>query len=63
MPILPSDTKETVFQALNRTMWAQNKAFKSGMVMDAKCLRYGCYNYIAKILELRLLNDSGDFRT
>jgi hypothetical protein len=30
LSLLPSKTKETVFQILNRTIWTQNKAFKSG---------------------------------
>jgi hypothetical protein len=30
MSLLPSKTKEKVFQILNRTIWTQNKAFKSG---------------------------------
>ncbi len=29
MSLLPSKTKETVFQILNRTIWTQNKPFKS----------------------------------
>ncbi len=32
IPLLPSKTKEMVFQILNRTILTQNKAFKSGMV-------------------------------
>ncbi len=30
--LLPSKTKETTFQTLNRTTWMHNKSFKSGMV-------------------------------
>jgi hypothetical protein len=63
MPLLPSKTKETTFQILNRTIWTQNKAFKSGMVAEPTCLRceevetmehllYGCENYSAKIWAL-----------
>jgi len=63
LPLLPSKTKETVFQILNRTIWTQNKAFKSGMAPDACCYRcdevetmehllYACENYSAKIWDL-----------
>ncbi len=60
MSLLPSKTKETTFQILNRTIWTQNKAFKSGMATEATCFRceevetmehllYGCENYSAKV--------------
>ncbi len=60
MSLLPSKTKETTFQILNRTIWTQNKAFKSGMAREATCFRcedvetmehllYGCENYSAKV--------------
>jgi hypothetical protein len=60
MSLLPSKTKETTFQILNRTIWTQNKAFKSGMAAEPTCFRceevetmehllYGCENYSAKI--------------
>jgi hypothetical protein len=63
MSLLPSKTKETVFQILSRTIWTQNKACKSGLALDACCLRCeetgtmehllnGCENYSAKIWEL-----------
>jgi hypothetical protein len=63
MSLLPSKTKETTFQILNRTVWTQNKAFKSGMAAEPTCLRceevetmehllYGCENYSAKIWAL-----------
>jgi hypothetical protein len=63
LSLLPSKTKETVFQVHNRTVWTQNKAFKSGMAADATCFRcdetetmehllYGCENYSAKIRAL-----------
>ncbi len=60
MSILPSKTKKAVFQVLNRTKWTQNKALKSGMVLDARCLwcetmehlLYGSQHYSAKIWEL-----------
>jgi hypothetical protein len=35
LSILPSKTKETVFQILNRTIWKQKKAFKSDVAEDA----------------------------
>jgi hypothetical protein len=37
LSLLPSKSKETVFQILNRTIWTQNKAFKSGRAPDARC--------------------------
>jgi hypothetical protein len=60
LSLLPSKTKETTFQILNRTIWTQNKAFKSGMATEATCFRceevetmehllYGCENYSAKV--------------
>jgi hypothetical protein len=63
LSLLPSKTKETVFQILNRTIWTQNKAFKSGRATDARCLRceeietmehllYCCEHYSAKIWDL-----------
>jgi hypothetical protein len=65
LSLLPSKTKETetVFQILNRTIWTQNKAFKSGRAADARCLRceeietmehllYCCEHYSAKIRDL-----------
>jgi hypothetical protein len=63
MPLLPSKTKETVFQILNRTIWIQNKAFKSGRAPDTLCYRceevetmehllYSCEHYSAKIWDL-----------
>ncbi len=60
--LLPSKTKETVFQILNKTIWTQNKAFKSGRATDAKCFRceeietmehlYCCEHYSAKVWDL-----------
>jgi hypothetical protein len=55
-----SPTKETTFQTLNRTIWAPNKAFTSGMAPDPMCLQceesetmehllYTCANYSPKI--------------
>jgi hypothetical protein len=63
LSLLPSKTKETTFQVLNRTVWTQNKAFKSGMAAEGTCFRcdetetmehllYGCENYSAKIWAL-----------
>jgi hypothetical protein len=31
IPFLSSKTKETAFKILNRTIWTNNKAFKSGL--------------------------------
>ena len=36
-PLLCSKTKENSFQTLNRTIWTNNKAFKSGMREDPDC--------------------------
>ena len=55
-PLLCSKTKENSFQTLNRTIWTNNKAFKSGMRDDPDCpycgetetmehLYFGCENY------------------
>jgi hypothetical protein len=63
LSLLPSKTKETVFQILNRTIWTQNKASKSGRAPDASCycceeietmehLLYCCEHYSAKIWDL-----------
>jgi hypothetical protein len=63
LSLLPSKTKETTFQVLNRTIWTQNKASKSGMAAEATYFRcdetetmehllYGCENYSAKIWAL-----------
>ena len=40
-PLLCSKTKENSFQTLNRTIWTNNKAFKSGMLDDLDCPYYG----------------------
>ncbi len=37
--MLSSKMKVTTFQILNRTIWTQNKAFKSGLAPDPTCLR------------------------
>ncbi len=63
LSLLPSKTKETVFQILNRTIWTQNKALKSGRGPDARCFRceeietmehllYCCEHYSAIIWDL-----------
>ena len=36
---LPSKTKDTTFQILNRTIWTNNKAHKSGRIDNPKCDR------------------------
>ena len=36
-PLLCAKTKENTFQTLNRTIWTNNKAFKSGMRDDPDC--------------------------
>ncbi len=60
LPYLSSKTKETAFQILNRTIWTNNKAFKSGMCTSPLCFRcdeietmehllYLCPNYAEKV--------------
>jgi hypothetical protein len=39
LPTLTSKTRETAFQILNRTIWTNNKAFKSRMRLDPNCER------------------------
>ena len=57
---MPSKTKETTFQVLNRTIWTNNKAFKSGVSNTDACthceepetmehLIYGCAHYSALV--------------
>jgi len=41
LPIIPSKTKEVAFQTLNRTIWTNNKAFKSGTLDNPACLLCG----------------------
>jgi hypothetical protein len=36
-PIIPSKTKEISFQIINRTLWTNNKAYKSGIRDDPAC--------------------------
>ncbi len=36
-PLLSSKTKENAFQTLNRTLWTNNKAFKSGIHNTPLC--------------------------
>jgi hypothetical protein len=39
-PVLTSSkTKETIFQILNKTIWTNNMAFKSGIRQDPNCDR------------------------
>ncbi len=64
LPLLTSKTRETAFQVLNRTIWTNNKAFKSKMREDPNCERCGltetmehalceCLHY-AQLLWIRL---------
>jgi len=57
---LSTKTREAAFQILNRTIWTNNKAFKSGLAEAAQCERctavetmehllYGCPHYSMKI--------------
>ncbi len=57
---MPSKTKETSFQVLNRTIWTNRKAHRSGIRDNPKCdrceeeetmehLLYGCENYSAVV--------------
>jgi hypothetical protein len=39
LPAITSKTRETAFQILNRTIWTNNKAFKSRMRPDPYCER------------------------
>ncbi len=41
LPSLTSKTRETAFQVLNRTVWTNNKAFKSRMRDNLNCERCG----------------------
>jgi hypothetical protein len=41
IPIITSKTRETAFQILNRTIWTNNKAYKSRMRLDPNCERCG----------------------
>jgi hypothetical protein len=41
LPSLTSKTRETAFQVLNRTVWTNNKAFKSRMRDNPNCERCG----------------------
>jgi hypothetical protein len=60
LPYLSSKTKETTFQILNRTIWTNNKSFKSGLCPSPQCYRceeietmehllYLCPNYAEKL--------------
>lgn len=54
-PLLPSKTKENSFQTLNRTLWTNNKAFKSRMTDSPACPHCG---EIETMEHLLLLCDS-----
>jgi hypothetical protein len=41
LPLLTSKTRETAFQVLNRTIWTNNKAYKSRMRNNPNCERCG----------------------
>jgi hypothetical protein len=60
LPFMSSRTKETAFQILNRTVWKNNKGFKSGLCVSPQCFRcddietmehllYMCPNYAEKL--------------
>jgi hypothetical protein len=60
LPFMSSKTKETTFQVLNRTIWTNNKAFKSGTHTSPLCFRcneienmehllYLCPSYAEKV--------------
>jgi hypothetical protein len=60
LPFMSSKTRETAFQILNRTIWTNNKGFKSGLCISPQCFRcdeietmehmlYLCPNYAEKI--------------
>jgi hypothetical protein len=60
MGSLPSKTKETAFQILNRTIWTNNKAYESGRRDNPNCdncdhtetiehLIYGCEEYSGEL--------------
>ena len=62
MPMLPSKTKETVLEILNRTIWTNNKSFKSGKNPTPNCdrcneietmehLLHDCNNYSSPLWE------------
>jgi len=67
-PLLPLKTKEISFQILNRTLWTNNKAYKSHM-SDSNLCRFcdeietvehtilQCENYAALQLEFRTYHD------
>jgi hypothetical protein len=60
LPYMSSKTKEVAFQILNRTIWTNNKSFKSGLSTSPQCYRceevetmehllYLCLNYAEKL--------------
>jgi hypothetical protein len=57
---MPNKTRETSFQVLNRTVWTNRKAYRSGIAESGTCKRceeeetmehllYGCENYSAVV--------------
>ena len=60
LPWIPSKTKQTAFEILNRTIWTNNKGFKSKKIDDPSCNRceetetmehllHGCEHYSAPL--------------
>jgi hypothetical protein len=60
LPWIPSKTKQTSFEILNRTIWTNNKGFKSHKIDDPSCNRcdeietmehllHGCEHYSAPL--------------
>ena len=50
MPSIPSKTKEIAFDVLNRTIWTNNKAFKSGKAPSPGCDRCGMVETMEHLL-------------
>jgi hypothetical protein len=50
IPDLTSKTKETAFQVLNRTVWTNNKAFKSKLTPSPNCERCGTIETMEHLL-------------
>ena len=50
IPDLPSKTKETAFEILNRTVWTNNKAFKSQRIDNPDCERCGAVETMEHLL-------------
>jgi hypothetical protein len=47
---MPSKTREVAFEVLNRTVWTNNKAFKSGMTPSPNCDRCGMVETMEHLL-------------